>query len=93
MTDSGSGAKIAVRVYPGAASNAVVGSIGGALQVRVTARPVKGEANEELIAFLSKLLGVSKSQINIIRGHATRNKVLTIYGLSQEEVMRRLLPL
>lgn len=92
MPFSGSQAKIAVRVYPGAAVNAVIGSIGGVLQVRVTAPPVRGKANEELIAFLSEALGVSKSRISIIRGHVTRNKVLAIDGFSQEEVLRRLLP-
>ncbi|MFC1903045.1 DUF167 domain-containing protein [Chloroflexota bacterium] len=92
MTASGSEAKIAVRVYPNATRNEVVGSIGGVLQVRVAAPPIKGKANEELIAFLSKALGVSKSSIAIVRGHTSRNKLITIAGLSQGDVMRRLLP-
>jgi len=92
MSASGSGVKIAVRVYPGAATNEVVGTIGGVLQVRVSAPPVKGRANEELVAFLSEALGVSRDSISIVRGHVTRNKVVAIEGLSQAEVMRRLLP-
>ena len=92
MPTSGSEAKIAVRVYPDSASNAVVGLIGGVLQMKVSAPPIKGKANEELIAFLSKTLGISKSQISIIRGHTTRNKLVAIEGLTQESVLRRLLP-
>ena len=92
MSASESEAKIAVRVYPKAARNEVVGFKGGVLQVRVSAPPLKGKANEELIALLSKVLGVSKSRIGIIRGHTTRNKLIAIDGLSQEGLMRRLLP-
>lgn len=92
MPAPGSEAKIAVRVYPNSATNAVVGLIGGVLQMKVSAPPVKGKANEELIVFLSKMLGISKSQISIIRGLTTRNKVISIEGLTQEAVLRRLLP-
>ncbi len=81
-----------VRVRSNAARNEVVGFSGGVLQVRVAAPPVKGEANEELIAFLSKVLGVSKSRISIIRGHAARNKLIAIGGLSQKDIMKRLSP-
>ena len=92
MLTSGSESKIAVRVHPNAARNEVAGSIGGVLQIRVAASPVKGKANQELIAFLSKVLGISKSRIGIIKGHTNKSKVIAIDGLSQEDVMRRLLP-
>lgn len=92
MPTSDNEAKIAVRVYPNSTTNAVVGPIGGVLQIKVSAPPVKGKANDELIAFLSKMLGISKSQISITRGLTTRNKVIAIEGLAQETVMRRLLP-
>jgi uncharacterized protein (TIGR00251 family) len=83
-------AKISLRVYPHAARNEVGGFKDGVLQVRVSAPPVKGKANEELIAFLSRALGLSKSRIGIIRGHTSRNKVIAISGLSQEEAVNRL---
>ena len=85
-------AKISLLVYPNAARNEVLGFTNGVLRVKVTAPPVKGKANRELITFLSRLLGVSKGSVNIIKGHATRNKVVAIDGLSQEEVMKRLSP-
>ena len=84
--------EISVRVHPNAARNEVNGVTDGIYQVRVSAPPVKGKANNELIAFLSRLLGVSKSQIDIIKGHTTRNKLIAIDGLSQEDIMKRLLP-
>ena len=84
--------KISVRVHAGAARNEVMGLTDGVLQVRVSAPPIKGKANKELIVFLSRLLGVGKSKIDIIRGHTTRNKVIAINGLSQEDIMKRLSP-
>ncbi len=68
-------AKILLLVHPGAAKNEVVSFADGVWQVRVAAPPVKGKANKELIAFLSKVLGVSKGSVTIIKGHTGRRKV------------------
>ena len=83
---------ISVRVRPNAARNEVVGVTDVIYLVKVSAPPVKGKANNELVAFLSRLLGVSKSQVNIIKGYTSRSKVIALDGLSQEDVMKRLLP-
>ena len=92
MAISDGAVKILVRVQPGAVSNEVVCFTDGVWQVRVSAPPVKGKANRELIAFLSRLLGVGKGRIGIIKGHTARNKVMVINGLSNEEIMKRLSP-
>ncbi len=81
-----------MRVQPDASRNEVVGFTGGVLRVRIAAPPVRGKANKELIAFLSQMLGVSKGALTIIQGHTSKNKVIAIDGLSQEEIMERLLP-
>ena len=86
----GDEAKISLRVHPNAARNEVVGFTEGVLGVRVAAPPVKGKANEELIAFLSELLGVSRSSLTILKGHTTSHKAVAIQGLSREEVVKRL---
>ena len=87
---SGSEARISLRVYPSAARSEVIGFTDGVWQVRVAAPPVKGQANEELIAFLSKTLAVGKGALTIVKGHTCRSKVIAIDGLSQEDVMKRL---
>ncbi len=81
-----------MRVHPNATTNEVVGFTDGVLQVKISAPPVKGRANKELIAFLSKILDVGKSQIYIIKGHTTRNKVIAIDSLSLKEITERLSP-
>jgi uncharacterized protein (TIGR00251 family) len=62
------------------------------LLVKVSAPPVRGKANRELVAFLSRLLGVGKDSVNIVKGNTTRNKIVAINGLSKEAAIRRLSP-
>ena len=92
MSALGNEVRISLRVYPGASRNEVVGFADGVLRVKVSAPPIRGKANRELIAFLSQLLGVGKDGVDIIKGHTTRNKIVAIGGLSRDEVMRRLSP-
>ena len=82
--------KITLRVYPNAAKSELVGFRDGVLQVRVAAPPVRGKANQELIALLSKALAVGKSSLTIVKGHTSRSKVIAVEGLSQENVIKRL---
>jgi len=88
MTESE--ARISLRVYPGAARSEVVDFSSGVWRVRVAAPPVKGKANRELIALLSRLLALDKRAITIISGHTSRNKVVAVAGLTQPEVIERL---
>ena len=85
-------ARISLHVYPNAPRNEIVGFTDGVLGVKVAAPPVKGQANRELVAFLSRLLGVSKGSLAILKGHTSRNKLIAVSGFSQEEVLKRLLP-
>jgi len=48
------------------------------LRIYLTAVPVQGKANAELIKLLSKELGVSKSKIEIIKGEKNKNKIVEI---------------
>ncbi len=63
-----------------APKNELVGPYRDGIKVRVTAPPVKGEANEALIRFLAKLWGLSPSRIEIQKGHHSREKILKISG-------------
>ena len=85
-------ARISIKVYPNADRNEIVSLTNGILRVRVSAPPVKGKANKELIGFLSRLLGISKGGISIIKGHTNRNKLIAIDGLSQDLVYKLLIP-
>ena len=80
------GVEFKVRVIPRASKTEVVGSIEGMLKVRLKAPPVDGAANEELIKFLAKVLGVSKGNIEIISGQTSRTKRLRVAGITAAEL-------
>ncbi len=83
--------KIAVQIYPGASKNEVTGLINDILKIKIASPPVKGKANKELIDYLSRLLGISKDRLNIIKGHTSKNKLISIDGLSKISVLEKLL--
>ena len=85
------GAIIEVRIQPGARRTEVAGLFDDMVKIRVAARPVEGAANKELVRFLARKLGVSKSRIEILSGHKSRVKRLGIKGLNASEVTSSLL--
>ena len=62
----------------------------GRLLVRLAAAPVDGAANDALIAFLSKALGIPSRHISIASGERSRNKTVAVSGMTAEEAERRL---
>ena len=52
--------------------------IDGTYKIELKAIPVEGKANEELIRFLSKVLGISKSKIYITSGVRSKNKLVNV---------------
>ena len=88
--------RLPVRLTPGAAADRVDGWDVDAdgrpvFRVRVRARPLEGEANEALLKLLAKTLGVPKSAVSLARGGQSRTKLLTVTGLSDDELRARLL--
>ena len=67
-----------VYIQPRSSANRIEGCRGDALKVRIKAAPVGGAANKMCIAFLAKTLGVSKSSLEILTGHASRDKRLLL---------------
>jgi uncharacterized protein (TIGR00251 family) len=75
-----------VRVAPRASRSRVIGVQDGALKVALTAPPVDGAANQALRKLLAKTLGVSKSDVEIVRGDRARHKVLRVKGIHAADV-------
>ncbi len=88
------GVRLAVRLTPRAGRDALDGIIAlpderCAVQIRLAAPPVEGAANDALIAFLARVLGVRKNAITIRSGHTSRLKLLHLAGVS-DALMARL---
>jgi len=58
----------------------VVGELDGVLKVKISAPPVDGAANDEVVRLMSKAFGVSKSSVVILAGHTSRTKRIRIDG-------------
>ena len=82
------GVRFQVRLQPRASKNEIVGLQGTALKVRVTAPPVEGMANESLIELISSALRISRRNVCIVSGSASRTKVVEVKGISLEAVQR-----
>lgn len=90
IRDGDKGATFAVRLQPRASRNAIVGEMGDALKIALTAPPVEGKANQACIEFLANLLKVPRSSVTIASGESSRNKVIRIAGLRASDVEQRL---
>ncbi len=84
------GAVLSLMAVSRASSTDLAGLEGEALRVRVTAPPVDGAANDALIRFLARVLGVPRSRVKMLSGETGRRKRLLIIGMEQEELAQRL---
>ena len=82
--------RLHVKITPGAAENTVLGWQSDILRLRIAARPEKGQANRALIDFLSQRLGLSRDSVSIKAGHTSRDKLISVCGLSRAELLSRL---
>ncbi|MFO8010412.1 MAG: DUF167 domain-containing protein [Dehalococcoidia bacterium] len=87
---SGNFSRITVQVRANAKRGGVVGFREGTLRINVSAPPVQGKANRELVELLSEILGVARSNISIERGKTSKTKVIAIEGLPQTEILKKL---
>ena len=86
------GVLLSVRLQPRASANEIIGPAGDELRIKVTAPPVDAAANEALLRLLAETLDCARGQVELIRGHTSRHKVIRLHGLSPASVLARLLP-
>jgi len=92
LHDGKRGSAIAIRVTPRASDNKITEVLDdGTVKIHLSAPPVDNEANEQLITFLSDVLSVAKSRIEIVAGSTGRDKLVSILDIDLETVQQRLL--
>lgn len=91
LHDGKLGAALSVRITPRMPRNEIQEIMeDGTIKIRLTAPPVDGKANQALIEFLSRILQVPVSAIEIIAGQTGRNKIITIMNLDSDQVQKRI---
>jgi len=77
-------------IQPRSSRNAVVGVHGDAVKIALTAPPVDGKANKELLKFLAKYFKLPKSSIQIIAGDSSRSKTILIVDVDKDTIIKKL---
>ncbi len=78
VIDHPEGISFKVFVQTRSSKNMVAGIYGESLKIKLTAPPVDNAANKMCVNFLSKILGVAKSSVEILSGHTNRNKKILV---------------
>ena len=90
IRESAGACTFAIRVQPRSRRNEIVGEIGDALKIAITAPPVEGKANAACIELLAKALKVPRSSVSIAAGETSRNKLMRVVGIRGEQIHLRL---
>jgi uncharacterized protein YggU (UPF0235/DUF167 family) len=77
-------------VSPGARRAEVVEQLGDVWKLRVRSAPERGRANDEVSDLLARTLRLPSRDVRIVSGHASRDKLVEIAGLTVVEAERRL---
>lgn len=70
--------KLLFLAKPGAKHNNITDVSEDGIGIQINAPPVEGQANTELISYLSKLLNLRKSDLSLDRGSKSRHKTIIV---------------
>ncbi len=70
--------RLTITVKPRSSKTDVIQISETEYQVRLTASPVDGEANEQLIKILSEYFDIAKTSISILKGKTGKKKIVEI---------------
>lgn len=84
------GVRLGIRAQPGARRNAVVGVHDGRLKVAVTQVAERGKANDAVLDVLAESLRLRPSQLVLVSGNTSREKVIVVRDISLEDLGERI---
>ena len=84
------GVLLSIKLQPRASANQIGEPLGNELKIKVTAPPVDAAANEALVRLLADTFDCSRNQVELVRGHTSRHKVVRITGVSEQMIATRL---
>lgn len=72
--------RLQVKVFPKSSREELVEK-DGVIKAYVKAAPDKGKANKALVALVAKKYRVKKTDVSIVTGQTSRNKVVEVSGI------------
>ena len=69
---------IKVKVFPNSKKEEIIKKSDDSFEVKVKAKPIKGEANREVVRALAFYFKIPESKIRLIKGFKKRNKIFEI---------------
>lgn len=92
LHDGKRGTALAIRVTPRARKNEIVEILNdGIVRIRLTESPKDGDANELLSNFLSDVLGIARTNIEVVAGENGRDKLVSILNMGSVEAHQKIL--
>lgn len=83
---------IDVIVSPRASRTRIMGVHDDRLKLQLAATPVDGRANNALTRFLATALGISRAQVAIVGGPASKRKTVRLCGVTAHKALVKLSP-
>ena len=74
--------RLKLRVAPAARRPGVAGRHGDAWKIRVSEPPEGGRANQAVVRLLAATLELADRDVRVVAGHASRDKVVALDGIS-----------
>jgi uncharacterized protein (TIGR00251 family) len=90
VKESKKGLTFAIQVTPHASHNEITGWQDGMLKLKVTTQPVEGAANLACINLLAQALKLRKSQLEILVGEKSREKIVLAKDISKEDLEEKI---
>lgn len=92
LHDGKKGSALTLRITPRSSRNQIVGVLNdGTIKVHIASTPDDDTANKELISYLSDVLGVPKSKLEIVAGETGRDKLVSVLDMDVETAHQRIL--
>ncbi|XP_051175988.1 UPF0235 protein C15orf40 homolog [Leptopilina boulardi] len=81
---------IKIKAKPGAKHNGITDISEEGVGVSISAPPVEGSANTELVKYMASILNLKKSDVSLDKGCRSRQKKILISGSNIENIMEKL---
>jgi uncharacterized protein (TIGR00251 family) len=88
LKQTSDGILVNIKIVPNTSKNDLVKE-SEFIKVKVTAQPIENKANKALVEFLSKLLKIPKTSIEIVKGETSKEKTL-LFKISDEKKMQEI---